>query len=346
MYAYLFFILVIIGIFLIFENIKGDQKISFFKIHVLVFLVAVSLMNGIDFLSEIGYTFTLYGSIVKLFMIVVCVNIFYILANHNIPKRIVYIEIVIFILYLISILNGFQFIAVKNGIIVSKTTPLFRLNYLVLHLLVIPSMIYNLYKINKNTDPENLYQVKVKRWASFLILFIAFMIISILSVALIQGGLILPYAYDSRPIQIVVRLLFIIFLFFRPKFIDEYSFAIITKSKIGKQKISIENFDFLFYTNHYYLNLEANLEDFALKLNHSKAEVLAFLKSQTNESFNELLNRNRIKHFKELLTAKKHESFTIEALSEMAGFNNKRTMYNAFKKYDGGSPSTFISSLN
>ena len=346
MYAYLFFILVIIGIFLIFENIKEGKKISFFKKHVLVFLVAVSLMNGIDFLIEIGYSITLYASIVRLFIIIVCVNIFYILANHTIPKRVVYFEIVIFILYLISLLKGFQFIAVKNGIIVSKITPFFILNYFPLAVLIIPSMIYNLYKIYKNTDPENLYQVKIKRWTSFLVLFIAFIIISILTAALIQVGLISPFEYDSRLIKFFTRLLFILFLFFRPKFIDEYSFAIVTKNKISKQKISTENFDFLFYTNHYYLNSEANLEDFALKLNHNKAEVLAFLKSQTNDNFNELLNRNRITYFKELLSAKKHESFTIEALSEMSGFNNKRTMYNAFKKYDGGSPTSYISSLS
>jgi YesN/AraC family two-component response regulator len=155
----------------------------------------------------------------------------------------------------------------------------------------------------------------------------------------------MPYKLDTRIITICYRILFILFIFFRPKFIDEYSFSIINNFKLIKQKISVENFDFLFYGNHYYLNLEANLDDFALKLNHSKLEVLAFLKINTNDSFIKLLNRNRIKYFKELLKSNMQESFTIEALSEMAGFSNRQSMYNAFKKLEGCSPSDYINML-
>ena len=52
-----------------------------------------------------------------------------------------------------------------------------------------------------------------------------------------------------------------------------------------------------------------------------------------------------MEYLKELLNAKKYESFTIEALSEMAGFNNRRTMYNAFNKYVGLTPTEFIQGL-
>jgi YesN/AraC family two-component response regulator len=140
-------------------------------------------------------------------------------------------------------------------------------------------------------------------------------------------------------------MLFILFIFFRPKFIDEYSFSFVHKNKLIKQKIAAENFDFLFYGNHYYLNSDANLDDFSLKLNHNKLEVLAFLKTNTNDSFTGLLNLNRIKYFKELLKSNKQELFTIEALSEMAGFNNRQSMYNAFKKLEGCSPSDYINML-
>jgi len=59
----------------------------------------------------------------------------------------------------------------------------------------------------------------------------------------------------------------------------------------------------------------------------------------------ELINKNRIEYLKELLKAKKYESFTIEALSEMSGFNNRRSMYNAFNKHVGVTPTDFIQSL-
>ena len=70
-----------------------------------------------------------------------------------------------------------------------------------------------------------------------------------------------------------------------------------------------------------------------------------FLKKQIEENFTDLLNKNRIDYLKELLKAKKHESFTIEALSEMAGFNNRRSMYNAFNKHVGLTPTEFIQGL-
>jgi AraC-like DNA-binding protein len=206
-------------------------------------------------------------------------------------------------------------------------------------------MVYNIYTIYKNTDPNNLYQVKIKRWTGFLVIFIVFILISVLALVLLHTSGFTPYKLDTRIVTICYRMLFILFIFFRPKFIDEYSFSIINNYKLIKQKISVENFDFLFYGNHYYLNLEANLDDFALKLNHSKLEVLAFLKTNTNDSFIELLNRNRIKYFKELLKSNKQESFTIEALSEMAGFSNRQSMYNAFKKLEGCSPSDYIKML-
>ena len=112
--------------------------------------------------------------------------------------------------------------------------------------------------------------------------------------------------------------------------------------RLHNDQISIKQFDFLFYSSHYYLNQEASIEDFALKLNHTKEEVIDFLKTQNEQNFNELININRIEYFKELLKSKQHESFTIEALSEMSGFSNRRTMYNAFNKYVGMTPSEFI----
>jgi YesN/AraC family two-component response regulator len=73
--------------------------------------------------------------------------------------------------------------------------------------------------------------------------------------------------------------------------------------------------------------------------------VADFLKNEIDENFIELLNKNRVEYLKELLKAKKYESFTIEALSEMSGFNNRRSMYNSFNKYVGVTPTEFIQSI-
>ena len=73
--------------------------------------------------------------------------------------------------------------------------------------------------------------------------------------------------------------------------------------------------------------------------------IKIFIKNNSNESFIELLNKNRVIYFQELLKSKKYKHFTIEALSEMSGFGTKRSMYNSFKNYVGITPTEFIDSL-
>jgi AraC-like DNA-binding protein len=164
-------------------------------------------------------------------------------------------------------------------------------------------------------------------------------------IALYLNGVTTGYN-DSRITLYIVKFLFILFILFRPKFLDDDKYARPFNQLLTKNSgITFQNFEFLFYSNNYYLLPEANMEDLALKLNTSKNELADFLKHQIDENFTDLLNKNRVEYLKELLKAKKYESFTIEALSEMAGFNNRRTMYNAFNKHVGQTPTDFIQSL-
>jgi AraC-like DNA-binding protein len=109
------------------------------------------------------------------------------------------------------------------------------------------------------------------------------------------------------------------------------------KGEFKVKRLSNSNFDFLFFSNQYYLYPDANIADFALKLNHPVSEI--------NKGFIPLITEHRVAHFKNLLESKMHERFTIEALSEMSGFGNRQSMYNAFKKHVGCSPTEFINSL-
>ena len=142
------------------------------------------------------------------------------------------------------------------------------------------------------------------------------------------------------------RFLFILFILFRPKFLDDDKYSSSFNQVLARTKgLAFKDFEFLFYSNHYYLQPEANIEDLALKLNVTKNELSIFLRDEIEENFTDLLNKNRVEYLKELLKAKKYESFTIEALSEMAGFNNRRTMYNAFNKHIGMTPTEYIQSF-
>ena len=196
------------------------------------------------------------------------------------------------------------------------------------------------------TTNRNLYDIKIRNWTgglyiSIFLLYLTHLILFILYLNGIKTGY-----NDSAITLIILKFMFLLFILFRPKFLDDDRYARPFNQLLSKNTgITFQNFEFLFYSNNYYLLPEANMEDLALRLNSTKNELADFLKHQIEENFTELLNQNRVEYLKELLKAKKYESFTIEALSEMSGFNNRRSMYNAFNKHVGITPTEFIQSL-
>jgi AraC-like DNA-binding protein len=342
MYSYLYLALAVFGLISIIEILKTSQKISIIKLYFILILAFTTINSTIDFVNSFGYDLSLYGSIIRLLVTISLVNVFYAVTLFKIPKLVIYIETILFITYLIAILNGFRFITTVNGHFVQEATILNKINLIIVNPLVFGSMVYNLNKLKK-IDDSNLYQVRIKKWMNFLNLLFYVVVISIIASIVFIYNKTLNSNIDSRFVLFFYRLLATSFIFFRPKFIDDAGLMINYEGiKPFSDQISINKFNFLFYSNHYFLKQDANLEDFALKLNHTKEAVVDFLKTQNEQNFNDLLNKSRVDYFKELLKSKQHHSFTIEALSEMSGFNNRRTMYNAFNKYVGMTPSEFI----
>ncbi len=346
MFAYLFFGLTIMGFFTIIENIKSGQKLPFIKFNFILLLSSITIASAFDFLYEIGYDLTTFGAIVRLITTILIVNLFYLVATNKVPKFILIIELLYFIFFFIAIVKGYKFMTVHEGRYITELTIISYLNILVVNPLILISMIYNIYKILKSTDNNNLYQKRIKKWAILLLILFMLILTTIVITYLLYLNNITIKRFDSKWIYLQYRFILILFIFLRPKFMDEIAFSYKANNFLVKNgNVSLQNFEFLFYGSQYFLLPNANLEDFALRLNHTRNEVADFIKVQTNDSFIELLNKNRVTYLKELLKSKQHESFTIEALSEMSGFNNRQSMYNAFKKYEKCSPTEYISYL-
>jgi AraC-like DNA-binding protein len=274
------------------------------------------------------------------------VNIYFILANNKIPRLVIYFEILFAVVLLIMVYNGFKYVSIKDGVINVQLNHIQLINIFIINGSLIASMFYNIFKIHKQVDKKNIYHLKIRNWSYFLLIIVISMVLWLITAFILDKYPIANLKPDTRVLNSMVYSLLLVFVLFRPRFIDEADFSY-TISKFSPQQtlINAQDFDFLFYFNHYYLQLDANIDDFALKLNHSKVEVLDFLKIQTTDSFIDLLNRNRIKYFTDLLRSKKQDSFTIEALSEMSGFKSRKTMYNTFNKYHNMTPSEFINKL-
>jgi AraC-like DNA-binding protein len=346
MYGYIFFAIFIVAIFSIFENIKGYQKMSFFKVHLQIALFFIALGSFLFFLDEIDINVSIYTDIARIFGLIALVNIFFILANNKIPRLVIYFEILFAVVLLTMVYNGFKYIAIKNGVMNVKLNFIQLFNIFIINGSMFVSMFYNIFKIHKQVDHKNLYHLKIRNWSFFLLIIVISMLLWLVTAFILDKYQIANLKPDTRVLNSMAYSLLLVFILFRPRFIDEADFSY-TISKFSPQQslINAQDFDFLFYFNHYYLQLDANIDDFALKLNHSKVEVLDFLKIQSTDSFTDLLNRNRIKYFTDLLKSKKQDSFTIEALSEMSGFKSRKTMYNTFNRYHNMTPSEIINKL-
>ena len=65
-----------------------------------------------------------------------------------------------------------------------------------------------------------------------------------------------------------------------------------------------------------------------------------------NMSFSNLVNKNRVDYFIELVKSPKFKHYSIDALAKEAGFNSRHHLYKPFRKFHGGTPSDFIDSVN
>jgi AraC-like DNA-binding protein len=346
MYATIAFTLTILGIFSIIELVKGNQKFSFLKYYMLGFLIVSTVGSGLDYLDMLGYSIRHLKEITRFIGIGVVINIFCIIVLKKIPKSVISIEGILSILFLFMIFSGFEFPTISNNQLQNKLTLYHQVFYLLSSLFTITIIIYTFIQLISNRTNRNLYDIKIRNWTGGLYISIILLVIAhFVLIALYLTGVTTGYN-DSRITLFLVRFMFLLFILFRPKFLDDDKYARPFNQLLTKNSgVTFQNFEFLFYSNNYYLLPEANMEDLALKLNTTKNELADFLKNQIDENFTDLLNKNRVEYLKELLKAKKYESFTIEALSEMSGFNNRRSMYNAFNKHVGSTPTEFIQSL-
>jgi AraC-like DNA-binding protein len=347
MYATFAFAITMLGVFSIFENIKGNQKFSVLKYYMLLTIICFTTSSFFDFLNFSGYSIPYYKEISRIIGAILVLNMLFLIVLKKVPKFIIFVEAFHLLFFIVEICMGFQFPEIIAQKVVFNLTLAHNIFFAISAFIVLSSFVYLAVKLYKKRNNQNLYDAKVNLWVSWLLFSLLLCFIFNLVLVILNTLQVSSFYSDSIITLFFARVSLLFFILFRPRFLDDDSIAVSFNDLfLNKSAISFEDFEFLFYKNHYYLNVEANLDDFALKLNHSKEEVLQFVNSQLDQSFAELLNQNRVEYLKQLLRSKKYESFTIEALSEMSGFGSRRSMYNYFNKYVGMTPSEFINTIN
>jgi AraC-like DNA-binding protein len=101
-------------------------------------------------------------------------------------------------------------------------------------------------------------------------------------------------------------------------------------------------FNGIFFNDYYYLEKDASLVQLAEKLGSTEAVVRDHLQEEYGMGINDLVNKFRTAYMVDLLNDPKNKEFTIEYLSQKAGFPSRSTMYRAFSKFHGGNPSDYF----
>ena len=115
--------------------------------------------------------------------------------------------------------------------------------------------------------------------------------------------------------------------------------------KITDQVVSFNIFIEVFFTKKYFLNNLATLEALSQKINVSPDTLNEFLLLNYGIGYTDLVNKHRVNYFIVLIKNGDFNQYTIEALAFQSGFGSRQSLQKAFKKFHGGTPSDFISSI-
>jgi PAS domain S-box-containing protein len=100
-----------------------------------------------------------------------------------------------------------------------------------------------------------------------------------------------------------------------------------------------------FLSSESYKNKQLQVADVAEALGIPARRIGEVLKKCEDKSFSEYVNSYRVQSVIDMMKDNKNLNITIEAISQMCGFNSKSVFNNAFKKEVGKTPTAFLEDL-
>ena len=204
--------------------------------------------------------------------------------------------------------------------------------------------LFILFKILTKYKSNNIYFVQIRKWTLYLIL-----------IQLFSGLSFVIYHYSNSQLNSIAYLFILVFNFlgvllfsFRPKYLNRSNLKITLGSIFEKKDedgLAEDVFVEKFFTNLFYLNKDASIETLLKLLNVSSKTLNNFLLTKYGSGLIDLVNKNRINYFIDLVNSGKYRNYTIDALAQKAGFSSRFHLYKSFRKFHGGTPSDFIRSV-
>jgi AraC-like DNA-binding protein len=191
---------------------------------------------------------------------------------------------------------------------------------------------------------QNIYFDKIKVWIRTLIFYWIVIAIIFLFMHFFELPDFLFYF-----LSFLTSVVLLLFVFYRPVFLNRASLKISFGKTFNKEETyAISELEFIneFYTKLYFINQDASLENLAALLEISSNELYKFIYYKYSMTFNDLVNKNRVDYFIDIIHNAKYLNFTIDALAKEAGFSSRQHLYKPFKKFHGGNPSDIMDAVN
>ena len=143
-------------------------------------------------------------------MMLLIVNVLYLRANNKLPKLFLFIEVAIFLIFTIAIVNGYRFMVVHEGKYLYDNTIFSKIHTWIIIPLFIVTMAYNLFIILKSSDNNNLYQIKIKKWVILLFIFFIIVFLTVVISSVLYLSHIIIKQFYTRWLYIPYRFFLII----------------------------------------------------------------------------------------------------------------------------------------
>ncbi len=205
------------------------------------------------------------------------------------------------------------------------------------------TMIYFLYMMIAKFNLNNIYFDKIKKWSVFITIFSLSIITLYLPIPLFTKNDLMGHY-----ISIYLYLYIILLVFYRPNFLNRSALKISFGESFNKETdFAISELDFIneFYTKLYFTNNEASIEHLAKILKIGSNDLYKFVYYKYSMTFNDLVNKNRVDYFIDIIHNPKYLNYTIDALAKEVGFSSRQHLYKPFKKFHGGNPSDIVDAV-
>lgn len=272
-------------------------------------------------------------------------NFYSFLFNHGLKRFVLWFGTAVIFGQIVFYLVYYYIFNIDAGVNLLENTEykLFNVTLKSLAFIIFAFLTFDLYlKIRNKYQSDNAYFKMTRRWSIFGIL--AFLVIFPNRLFKTFG---LYNTNTSMVITIIIYLIILLYILFRPRFINRTNLKISLSqafNKIEQQQFSVDHFESHFYNEAFYRNRNASLEDFGKIMKVSPEQLNKFIYQNYTSSFSDLVNKARVEYFVNVVNDGQHSNFTIESLALLSGFGSRQSLYKQFKKFHGGNPSDLLNS--